>query len=233
MDFALRVRMSQWQSAAQRDILAEIRLPAEVRHAPGAARELANIDADERRGQQAGGRQHAETAAHVLGDAEHAVAFPLRQRKQVAFALGGDRHDAARGLAAAERLLQPVAHNQKRGHRLRRAARFRDRHHQRPARVHGSQRGCGERGIDVIENHQSRMLRGEGALHGVWAAYAAVESPCAQRTAADAGHAHGVETAARFLRVLADGLDHASLEREVREPVTALIALPAERFQGL
>jgi len=40
---------------AQRDIPAGVRLPAEVRHAPGAAREFANIDADERRGQQAGG----------------------------------------------------------------------------------------------------------------------------------------------------------------------------------
>jgi len=34
---------------AQCDVFAEIRLPREVRHLPGAARELANIDADERR----------------------------------------------------------------------------------------------------------------------------------------------------------------------------------------
>ena len=71
------------------------------------------------------------------------------------------------------------------------------------------------------------------ALNGVRAADAAIERPGAQRAAADADQADGVETAAHRFGEGADGADQFGLEREVGKAVERVLALLAEGSQGV
>src|ERR1039457_2605649 len=220
------------EGGPQGDVFFEIGLPRAVRHFGGAAGQFADIDPDERCGQQSHRRKHAETPAHILGDAKRFVALSVGELAKRAlilafvwdflvFAQGRHRDDAAGGLVP-ERPLQPVADDQKRRHGFRGGARFRDRHDQRLVSIHGRQRRSRERGVDVIENHQPRVLRREGALHRVGTADAAIERPRAQRAAADAHHANRVVFEVDGIGILVNGVDHLLLEREVWKAVEAL-----------
>ena len=215
----------------QCDILRQVGLPAVGGDARGAAAELRDIDADQRGRHQSHRRQHAEAATHVFGNAENLIALGPRQFVQIALAFGGDSDDASgRG---AQRLLEPLAHDQKRRHRLGRAAGFGDDDHQRLLRVHRAKRGGGKIRVHVVEDHQPRVLRGESALDGMRPANAAIERPRSQRAATNADHAHRVVAAAHFGGVAADRPNDFGLKRQVREteqPRFALLAEACQRF---
>ena len=190
-------------------------------HGGGARQQLADIQPDQRGGNQSYSGKNTEPAADIFGDRKGPVAFTRRQRGQFALLVRSHRYDMLRALAA-EFALEPFAHDEECCHRLGSGARLGDHHHQSLLRGHGLERRAHQRGVHVVEDDQTRMRSGELALHRMWAAHAAVERPGAQRAAPDAHQADGVVGAPRLVREtedLAGQLVIEGQEREAVEPV--------------
>ena len=91
----------------------------------------AGVDPDQRGGQDADRREHAEAAAHVRRDVERRDLLVARDGAQRALLRIGDEHEPLACAGLAEHLVEPRADDEVLRHRLRRAARLRDHDEQR------------------------------------------------------------------------------------------------------
>ena len=121
----------------------------------GAREQGGDVDAHQRRRQQAHRREHAEASADRRRHAQRGDSVAGGDLPQRA-TLGVGGEDEVPGGRRAERVLQPGPHHQVLRHRLRGAARLADDVDQHPPRIDAPERRRDRRGIDVVEHGEPR-----------------------------------------------------------------------------
>jgi len=130
---------------------------AAVAHAAGTGEQCPRVDADEGGRQDPHRRQHAEPPADVRGNIERGNSLAAGDRPQRALLRVGDEDQAMPRALAAERGIQPAAHDEILRHRLCRPAGLGDHDEQRAMQIQSVQQRRDIRRVDVVEHVQARF----------------------------------------------------------------------------
>ena len=196
-----------------------------LRRLDGPARpdeELPDVHADQRRRQQAHGREDAEASAHIRGHVERGDPLPAGQLAQrAAGRIGGEDEVAARRLA--ERLVEPRADDEVLRHRLRRAARLADDVDQHAARVDPAEHRAHRGRVHVLEHGEARIELARLVVELVpGRRLERVENRLgAEGGPADAEHQHVV---VRLAHALGEGIDRLDGRFLVGQPLEGVLA---------
>ena len=155
---ALRlVHQIMQRRARERRVFPELlRFLAERVHLRRAAQQLVNVDARDRRAEQADGAEHGETPAHVGRNRQRRVAEMFHDLAQFALLRVGGDDDVFDVPFGAELLDQRLAEDEELAHRLGGAARLGDHVEHGVVEIDGVEQRGDAVGVDVVGHEQSR-----------------------------------------------------------------------------